>query len=93
VYVIKSDATSVRQVKNGLRQLQRFNAPMITTPGRNSARRATDYFAGVVVNQVNVLKAESFGDYGYYGGYREDEEFDTGGKKRRRKQRTKPASL
>jgi succinoglycan biosynthesis transport protein ExoP len=90
VYVIKSDATSVSQVKNGLRQLQRFNAPMITTPARNSARRATDYFAGVVVNQVNVLKAESFGDYGYYGGYSEDEKFKSGGKKRRRKPRTEP---
>lgn len=90
VYVIKSDATSVRQIKNGLGQLQRFNAPMIRARGANTARRATDYFAGVVVNQIDVREAERFG---YYGGYSEDDEADTGRKQRRLKPRTEAASV
>ncbi len=51
VYVIKSDATSIRQIKGGLRQLQRFNAPI----------------TGVVLNQMNVSKAERYDFYGGYG--------------------------
>lgn len=78
VYVIKADSTSSRMIKNGLSQLQRFNAPMIATPDRRSSRRATDYFAGVVVNQLNVSKAERFD---YYGGYSEDEGTDADLKK------------
>lgn len=64
VYVVKADATSIRQIGEGIRHLQRFNAPMNAAPGRSSARRATDYFAGVVVNQLNMRKAASFGEYG-----------------------------
>jgi capsular exopolysaccharide synthesis family protein len=53
VYVIKSDATSISQIRNGLGQLQRFNAPI----------------TGVVVNQLNLRKAQGFSDHGYYAGY------------------------
>ena len=77
VYVIKSDATSMRQVKSGLGQLQRFNAPI----------------TGVVVNQLNVRKAERLSDSGYYGGYYKDDESDTGRTKRTRKAWTEAASL
>lgn len=73
VYVVKSDTTSVREIKNGLAQLQRFNAPMIRARGANTSRRATDYFAGVVVNQLDVREAERFG---YYGEYSEDDSAD-----------------
>ena len=69
VYVIKADATSHRLIKSGLSQLQRFNAPMLTAPDRRASRRATDYFAGVVINQHTVSKAERFN---YYGGYSEE---------------------
>ncbi|MFK8030326.1 MAG: GumC family protein [Gammaproteobacteria bacterium] len=55
VYVIKSDSTSVNKIQNGLSQLRRFNAPI----------------AGVVLNQLNLSKAERYDDYGYYGGYDE----------------------
>ena len=77
VYVIKSDATSIRQVKSGLGQLQRFNAPI----------------TGVVVNQLNVRKAERLSDSGYYGGYYKDDKSDTGRIERARKPWTEAASL
>jgi len=80
VYVIKSDATSIRQIQNGIGRLQRFNAPMIRAPGRNTSRRATDYFAGVVVNQLDLRKAERFNDGGYYGGYYENDNPEPGRK-------------
>ena len=81
VYVIKSDATSIRQIQNGIARLQRFNAPMVRVPGRNSSRRATDYFAGIVVNQLDFRKAEGFNDGGYYGGDYANDNSDTGRKK------------
>ena len=77
VYVIKSDATSIHQIKSGLSQLQRFDAPI----------------TGVVVNQLNVKKAERFGDYGYYSVYEEYEQADTGRNKRTGKPQTEAASL
>ena len=77
VYVIKSDATSIRQIKSGLGQLQRFNAPI----------------TGVVVNQLNVRKAERLSDYGYYGGYYKDDKSDTGRTEHARKPWTEAASL
>ena len=77
VYVIKSDATSIHQVKSGLGQLQRFNAPI----------------TGVVVNQLDVRKAKRFSDSGYYGGYYENDESDTGRTERTRKPWTEAASL
>ena len=77
VYVIKSDATSIHQVKSGINQLQRFNAPI----------------TGVVVNQLNVRKAERFSDSGYYGGYYKDDKPDTGRIEQTRKPWTEAASL
>ena len=77
VYVIKSDATSIHQVKSGLGQLQRFNAPI----------------TGVVVNQLDVRKAKRFSDSGYYGGYYEKDESDSGRIERTRKPWTEAASL
>ncbi|MFK8015896.1 MAG: polysaccharide biosynthesis tyrosine autokinase, partial [Gammaproteobacteria bacterium] len=53
IYVIKSDATSVRQIQGGLQQLQRFNAPI----------------TGVVLNQINASKAERYDFYGGYDDY------------------------
>ena len=77
VYVIKSDTTSIQQIKNGLGQLQRFNAPI----------------TGVVLNQLDVRKAEGYSDYGYYGEYDELVESDGGRHKSTRKLRAKAASL
>jgi capsular exopolysaccharide synthesis family protein len=51
VFMIKSDATSVQQVRNGLEQLRRVDAPI----------------TGVVLNQLDLRKAEKYGDYGYEG--------------------------
>ena len=65
VYVVKADATSVRQIGEGIRQLQRFSAPMHAASRGASSRRATDYFAGVVVNQLNTRKATGSAEYGY----------------------------
>lgn len=48
VYVIKAEATSVTQVRNGLRQLQRYDARI----------------SGIVLNQLDARKAVSFGDPG-----------------------------
>ena len=49
VYVVKADATTVNQVKSGLDHLEQVNAPII----------------GVVLNQLDVRKAEKYSDYGY----------------------------
>jgi capsular exopolysaccharide synthesis family protein len=65
VYVVKADATSIRQIEDGIGQLQRFNAPMHAARGKSAARRATDYFAGVVVNQLNMRKAANLGEYSH----------------------------
>jgi succinoglycan biosynthesis transport protein ExoP len=86
VYVIKSDATSRRLIKSGLSQLQRFNAPMLAAPDRRASRRATDYFAGVVINQLTVSKADRFD---YYGGYSEGNNSDADRKQRTPKPRVK----
>ena len=77
MYVIKSEATSIHEVKNGLGQLRRFDAPI----------------TGVVLNQLNVKKAERYGDYGYHGEYEEYAQVDTGHNKRSRKPQTEAASL
>jgi len=53
VYVIKSDTTALRQVRNGLRQLQRFNAPV----------------TGVVVNQVKERRTTRFSKGDGYSSY------------------------
>jgi Mrp family chromosome partitioning ATPase len=51
VFMVKSDATSVQQAKNGLERLQRVHAKI----------------TGVVLNQLDLRKAEKYGDYGYEG--------------------------
>ncbi len=76
VYVIKSHSTSIHQIKNGLSQLQRFNAPI----------------TGVVVNQLNVRDAERPSDYAHYGGYYDYAESDTGSRKLSRKPQPGAAS-
>jgi len=51
VYVVEADKTHEQIVKNGLKRLMQYNAPL----------------AGIVLNKVDVAKAEK---YGYeYGGY------------------------
>ncbi|MCX2982100.1 polysaccharide biosynthesis tyrosine autokinase [Halieaceae bacterium IMCC14734] len=65
VYVIKADATPVRQIGAGIGQLQRFSAPMHAASRGATSRRATDYFAGVVVNQIDMRKATGSAEYGY----------------------------
>ncbi len=57
VFVAKSDATSIRQMHQALDLLARVNAPV----------------TGVVVNQLDMRKAEKYSDYGY-GGYHESYE-------------------
>ncbi len=53
VFVAKSDATSIRQINQGLDLLARINARVI----------------GVVVNQLDTRKAAKYSDYGYGGYY------------------------
>jgi polysaccharide biosynthesis transport protein len=53
LYVVKSDATKVPQISNGLGLLERVNAPVM----------------GIVLTQFDVRKAEKYGDYGYVGTY------------------------
>lgn len=57
IFVAKSDATPVRQIKQGLDQLARANARVL----------------GLVVNRLDIRKAEKYSDYGY-GGYYESYE-------------------
>ncbi|TXS89903.1 polysaccharide biosynthesis tyrosine autokinase [Parahaliea maris] len=54
VYVVKADATSAHKVTIGLGHLTQTRAPI----------------TGVVLNRLDVKKAEKYGDYGY-GGYYE----------------------
>lgn len=61
VYVVKSDSTSIRQIRSGLSQLQRFNAPI----------------TGIVVNQLDARKAERYSGYGYDGHAYSDVATDT----------------
>lgn len=53
LYVVKSDATAVPQIRNGLGMLERVNAPVM----------------GIVLTQFDVRKAEKYSDYGYGGSY------------------------
>lgn len=53
LFVVKSDATSVPQIRNGLRLLERVNAPI----------------TGIVLTQLDTRKAEKYSDYGYSGYY------------------------
>jgi len=53
LYVVKSDATKVPQIRNGLSLLERVNAPII----------------GIVLTQLDARKAEKYSDYGYGGSY------------------------
>jgi succinoglycan biosynthesis transport protein ExoP len=53
LYLVKSDATKVPQIRNGLGLLKRVNAPIM----------------GIVLTQVDARKAEKYSDYGYGGYY------------------------
>jgi capsular exopolysaccharide synthesis family protein len=76
VYVVKFDSTGTQQIKSGLQKLPRNHASL----------------AGIVLNQVDSRKAESYGDHGYsYGGYYEYTEADA--KKERRTRHATAASL
>lgn len=57
VYVVKADATSVNRVKVGLGHLAQTRAPI----------------TGIVLNRLDMRKAEKYSDYGY-GGYYESYE-------------------
>jgi len=56
LYVVKSDATKVPQIKTGLGLLERVNAPIL----------------GIVLTQFDVRKAEKYGDYDYGSYYEPD---------------------
>lgn len=53
LYVVKSDTTTVAQIRNGLGLLERVNAPIM----------------GIVLTQFDVRKAEKYGDDGYGSSY------------------------
>jgi polysaccharide biosynthesis transport protein len=53
LYVVKSDATKVPQIRHGLSLLERVNAPIM----------------GIVLTQLDARKAEKYSDYGYGGTY------------------------
>ena len=53
LFVVKSDATTVPQIRNGLGLLDRVNAPI----------------TGIVLTQLDTRKAEKYSDYGYGGYY------------------------
>jgi capsular exopolysaccharide synthesis family protein len=52
IYVVKADATPYQVAQNGIRKLRRVNAPIL----------------GVVLNQLDLEKAEKY--YGEYSGYK-----------------------
>ena len=52
IYVVKDDATPYQVAQNGLKRLRRMNAPIL----------------GVVLNQLDLEKAEKY--YGEYSGYK-----------------------
>jgi succinoglycan biosynthesis transport protein ExoP len=52
IYVVKADSTPYQVAQNGLKKLRRINAPIL----------------GVVLNQLDLEKAEKY--YGEYSGYR-----------------------
>jgi len=74
VYVVKFDSTSTQQIKAGLQQLRRHHARV----------------AGIALNQVDVRKAEKYGDLSY-GDYYEYSEADA--RKERRTRHATAASL
>lgn len=53
LFVVKSDATTVPQITNGLSLLERVNAPIM----------------GIVLTQLDVRKADKYSHYGYGGSY------------------------
>src|SRR4029077_6706183 len=53
LYVVKSDATTVPQINQGLDLLERVSAPIM----------------GIVLTQVDARKSEKYSDYGYGGYY------------------------
>jgi len=53
LFVVKADATSVPQIRNGLGLLERVEAPI----------------TGIVLTQLDTRKAAKYGDYGYAGYY------------------------
>jgi Mrp family chromosome partitioning ATPase len=56
LYVVKSDATTVAQIRKGLGLLERVHAPIL----------------GIVLTQFDVRKAEKYGDYDYGSYYEPD---------------------
>jgi Mrp family chromosome partitioning ATPase len=52
IYVVKADSTPYQVAQNGLKKLRRVNAPIL----------------GVVLNQLDLEKAEKY--YGEYSGYK-----------------------
>ena len=53
LFVVKSDATTVAQISNGLGLLERVNAPIM----------------GIVLTQFDLRKVAKYSDYGYGGSY------------------------
>lgn len=55
IYVVKADSTPYQLAQNGIKRLRQVNAPL----------------AGVVLNQLDIEKAERYyGEYSGYGGYK-----------------------
>jgi len=55
IYVVKADSTPYQLAQNGIKRLRQVNAPL----------------AGVVLNQLDLEKAEKYyGEYSGYGGYK-----------------------
>jgi succinoglycan biosynthesis transport protein ExoP len=55
IYVVKADSTPYQLAQNGIKRLRQVNAPL----------------AGVVLNQLDLEKAEKYyGEYATYGSYK-----------------------